>query len=48
MEQVEASIERYPSALETAEALEAAVRAAQDKQISLTDPDARSWVAARD
>ena len=71
IEQVEASIERYLSALETADrqegevaeaksarlkdkiaslreqmrrykALEAAVRAAPDKQISLTDPDARS------
>src|SRR5271169_4750003 len=71
MEQVEASIERYLSALETTDrqegeaaeaksarlkdkiaslreqmrkykALEAAVHAAPDKQISLTDPDARS------
>src|SRR5208282_3689126 len=71
MEQVEASIERYLSALETADrqegeladaksarlkekiaslreqmrkykALEVAVHAAPDKQISLTDPDARS------
>ena len=71
IEQIEASIERYLSALETADrqeggvaeaksarlkdkiaslreqmrrykALEAAVRAAPDKQISLTDPDARS------
>ena len=71
MEQVEASIERYLSALETADrqegelaeaksarlkdkiaslreqmreykALEVAVQAAPDKQISLTDPDARS------
>jgi transposase len=71
MEQVEASIERYLSALETADrqegelaeaksarlkdkiaslrdqmrkfkALEVAVDAAPDKQISLTDPDARS------
>jgi AAA+ ATPase superfamily predicted ATPase len=75
MEQVEASIERYLSALETADrqegevaeaksarlkdkiaslreqmrrykALEAAVRAAPDKQISLTDPDARSMATS--
>src|SRR5271157_5217389 len=75
MEQVEASIERYLSALETADrqegelaeaksarlkdkiaslreqmrkykALEAAVHAAPDKQISLTDPDARSMATS--
>ena len=75
VEQVEASIERYLSALETADrqegevaearsarlkdkiaslreqmrrykALEAAVRAAPDKQISLTDPDARSMATS--
>jgi transposase len=75
MEQVEASIERYLSALETADrqegelaeaksarlkdkitslrdqmrkfkALEAAVGAAPDKQISLTDPDARSMATS--
>jgi transposase len=75
MEQVEASIERYLSALETADrqegelaeaksarlkdkiaslqeqmrkfkALEAAVEAAPDKQISLTDPDARSMATS--
>ncbi len=75
MEQVEASIERYLSALETADrqegelagaksarlkdkiaslreqmrklkALEVAVHAAPDKQISLTDPDARSMATS--
>ena len=75
LEQVEASIERYLSALETADrqegelaearsarlkdkiaslreqmrkykALEAAVCAAPDKQISLTDPDARSMATS--
>jgi transposase len=75
MEQVEASIERYLSALETADrqegelaeaksarlkdkiaslrdqmrkfkALEVAVDAAPDKQISLTDPDARSMATS--
>jgi Transposase domain (DUF772) len=75
IEQVEASIERYLSALETADrqegevaeaksarlkdkiaklreqmrkskALEAAVRAAPDKQISLTDADARSMATS--
>ena len=75
MEQVEASIERYLSALETADrqegelaeaksarlkdkiaslreqmrkykALKAAVHAAPDKQISLTDPDARSMATS--
>jgi hypothetical protein len=75
MEQVEASIERYLSALETADrqegelaeaksarlkdkigalreqmrklkALEVAVHAARDKQISLTDPDARSMATS--
>src|SRR5271155_957690 len=75
IEQVEASIERYLSALETADrqegeaaeakaarlkdkiaslrdqmrkykALEAAVHAAPDKQISLTDPDARSMATS--
>src|SRR6202041_282756 len=75
IEQVEASIERYLSALETAdrqegelaeaksarlkdkiaslreqmrkyEALEVAVHAAPDKQISLTDPDARSMATS--
>jgi transposase len=75
MEQVEASIERYLSALETADrqegelaeaksarlkdkiaslrdqmrkfkALEVAVEAAPDKQISLTDPDARSMATS--
>src|SRR6516165_5586628 len=75
MDQVEASIERYLSALETAdrqeselaeaksarlkdkiaslreqmrkfEALEIAVDAAPDKQISLTDPDARSMATS--
>ena len=75
IEQVEASIERDPSALETADrqegevaeaksarlkdkiaslreqmrrykTLEAAVRAAPDKQISLTDPDARSMATS--
>ena len=75
MEQVEASIERYLAALETADrqegemaeaksarlkdkiatlreqmrkykALEAAVHAAPDKQISLTDPDARSMATS--
>jgi hypothetical protein len=77
MEQVEASIERYLSALETADrqegeaaearsarlkdkiaslreqmrkykALEGAVHAAPDKQISLTDPDARSMATGKD
>jgi len=75
MEQVEASIERYLSALETADrqegelteaksarlkdkigalreqmrkykALEVAAHAAPDKQISLTDPDARSMATS--
>jgi transposase len=75
MQQVEASIERYLSALETADrqdgelaeaktarlkdkiaslrdqmrkykALEVAVQAAPDKQISLTDPDARSMATS--
>ena len=75
MEQVEASIERYLSALETADrqegelaqaksarlkdkiaslqeqmrkykVLEVAVHAAPDKQISLTDPDARSMATS--
>jgi transposase len=75
MEQVEASIERYLSALETADrqegeaaeaksarlkdkintlreqmrkykALEAAVHATPDKQVSLTDPDARSMATS--
>jgi len=75
MEQVEASIDRYLSALETADrqegelaeaksarlkdkiaslrdqmrkfkALEVAVEAAPDKQISLTDPDARSMATS--
>jgi tetratricopeptide (TPR) repeat protein len=50
MEQVEASIARYLSALDTAdrqeEEMEIAVQAASDRQISLTDPDARAMATS--